>query len=149
MSWFRVLLVLNLTAILSATTTAQDSSRFNVKRMDTTCKPCDDFYQFVNGTWLKETQIPPAYSSWGTFQILTEENLKILRGILENAAKSGDAAGKNERTIGSFYASCVDEPQIETFGFRPIAADLERIDRINDIKGLQNEIARLHGLGVP
>src|SRR6267142_2127721 len=104
MSWFRVLLVLNLTAILSATTTAQDSSRFNVKRMDTTCKPCDDFYQFVNGTWLKETQIPPAYSSWGTFQIRTEDNLMVLRKILEDAAKSDAAPAKNEQTIGSFYA---------------------------------------------
>lgn len=74
MSWFRPLFALILTAILSATTAAQNSSRFDVKRMDTTCKPCEDFYQFVNRTWLKETQIPPAYSSWGTFQILTEDN---------------------------------------------------------------------------
>jgi len=149
MSWFRVLLVLNLTAILSATTTAQDSSRFNVKRMDTTCKPCDDFYQFVNGTWFKETQIPPAYSSWGTFQIRTEDNLMVLREILEDAAKSDAAPAKNEQTIGSFYASCVDEPRIEALGSRPIAGDLARIDRINDLKGLQEEIARLHGLGIP
>jgi putative endopeptidase len=72
-----------------------------------------------------------------------------LREILENAAKSNAAPGKNEQTIGSFFASCVDEPRIETLGSRPIADDLARIDRINNVKGLQDEIARLHGLGVP
>ncbi|HYR87853.1 MAG TPA: M13 family metallopeptidase [Terriglobia bacterium] len=149
MSWFRVVLALILTAILSATTEAQTSSRFNAKWMDPTCKPCEDFYRFVTGTWLKETPIPPAYSRWGTFQIRTEDNLMLLREILENAAKNDAAPGKNEQMIGSFYASCVDEPRIETLGSRPIAGDLARIDRIDDPKSFEDEIARLHGLGVP
>src|SRR5215467_4888039 len=61
----------------------QNSGRFDVKRLDTTCKPCEDFYQFVNGNWLKDNPAPAAYARWGTFQILQEDNIKILRGILE------------------------------------------------------------------
>src|SRR5438094_4959155 len=92
----------------------QNSGRFDVKRMDTTCKPCDDFYQFINGNWIKDNPPPPAYSRWGTFQILQEENLKVLRGVLENAAAARQTA--NEQIIGSFYASCMNETKIESLG---------------------------------
>src|ERR1700729_2492554 len=100
-----------LLAILFATAVAQDSARFDPKRMDTTCKPCDDFYQFVNGNWLKDNPVPAAFSSWGTFDILQENNLNSLRGILEDAAKTkataGSATQSNEERIGTFYASCM------------------------------------------
>src|SRR5437762_11121527 len=131
-----------LIALLSANTSAQNSGRFDVKRMDTTCKPCDDFYQFVNGNWIKDNPVPPAYSRWGTFQILQEDNLKILRGILEDAARSNAAQGTNEQIIGSFYASCMDEPRIESRGAAPIADELARIDKIGGLQGLQAEVAR-------
>src|SRR5438874_12338763 len=126
----------------------QNSGRFDVKRMDTTCKPCDDFYQFVNGNWIKDNPVPAAYTRWGTFQILQEENLKVLREILESAAQSNAAQGTNEHIVGSFYASCMDEARIESLGTMPIADDLARIDSIRNIQTLQAEIARLHETGM-
>jgi predicted metalloendopeptidase len=148
----RATFVLIFIACLSASTSAQNSGRFDVKRMDTTCKPCDDFYQFVNGNWMKDNPVPPAFSRWGTFQILQEENLKIMRDILENAARSSLPAGtasSNEQIIGFFYASCMDEPRIESRGAAPISDELGRIDRINNIQNFQAEIARLHETGMP
>src|SRR5437762_10438798 len=114
-------LLVILIACVALTTSAQNSGRFDVKRMDTTCKPCEDFYQFVNGNWMKDNPVPAAYARWGTFQILQEDNLKVLGEILENAAKSTAPAGSNEQIIGSFYASCMDETRIERLGAAPIA----------------------------
>src|SRR5215831_13361446 len=145
----RILLLLILLVLLCTTTSAQDSSRFNVKRMDPTCKPCEDFYQFVNGGWLKDNPVPAAYSRWGTFQILQEGNLAVLRGVLQDAAQSNAARGSNDQVIGSFYASCMDEPRIEVLGATPIADQLARIDKIRNVQDLEAEVIRLHENGVP
>jgi putative endopeptidase len=128
---------------------AQNSSRFDVKRLDTTCKPCDDFYQFVNGNWLKDNPAPPAFSRWGTFEILQQNNLNQLREILEDAARSDGTRGTNEQIIGTFYASCMDEAKIESRGSAPISDELDRIAKITSLRGLQSEIARLHDFGMP
>src|SRR6266478_4920670 len=132
MSWLRFSFAFVLLAF-------QNSGRFDVKRLDTTCKPCDDFYQFVNGGWMKDNPVPPAYSRWGTFQILQEDNLNVLRGILEDAARSNAPIGTNEQIVGSFYASCMDEAQIESRGTAPISDDLSRIAKINNLQKFQAE----------
>jgi len=126
----------------------QNSSRFDVTRMDTTCKPCEDFYQFVNGTWIKDNPPPASFARWGTFQILQESNLKVLRDILEDAARSNAAVGTSEQIVGSFYASCMDESRVESRGAAPIADELARIDKVGNIRSLQAEVARLHEAGM-
>jgi predicted metalloendopeptidase len=117
--------------------------------MDPTCKPCEDFYQFVNGNWLKDNPVPAAFGRWGTSQILQEQNLESLRGILQDAAANSAARNGNEQIIGSFYASCMDEARIEAQGASPIAGDLGRIDRIRDSADLETELIRLHQDGIP
>ena len=68
------------------------------------------FFQYANGTWLKNTEIPASQSRWGTFNILADNNLATLREILENASKTRTAVGTDTQLIGDFYASCMDEP---------------------------------------
>src|SRR5262249_19570730 len=115
----RTVLVLAFITLLSCSTSARTTGRFYVARMYTTCKPCDDFYQFVNGNWLKDNPVPPAFARWGTFQILQEENLKTLHEILESAARSNAPVGTNEQIAGSFYGSCMDEARIDSLGATP------------------------------
>src|ERR1700688_1018133 len=75
--------------------------------LDKTCKPCQDFYHYADGEWLKKNPIPPAYASWNSFTALAESNREHLHEILEQAAASHNAApGSNEQKIGDFYASC-------------------------------------------
>src|SRR5215471_9558545 len=93
-------------AWIPASLPAQNAGRFDVGRLDRTCKPCDDFYQFVNGNWTKQNPAPAAYARWGTFQILQEQNLQVLRGILQDAARSNAAVGTNDQITGDFYTSC-------------------------------------------
>jgi predicted metalloendopeptidase len=139
-------LKLSLAVILLA---FQNSGRFDVKRMDPTCKPCEDFYQFVNGNWIRDNPVPAAYPRWGTFQILQEDNLKILREILDDAARANAPVGTNEQIIGAFYASCMDEGRIESRGAAPIADELARIEKIDNVQSLQAEIAKFHENGMP
>ncbi|HWS53065.1 MAG TPA: M13 family metallopeptidase [Pyrinomonadaceae bacterium] len=122
---------------------------FDTARMDKTAAACGDFYQFANGNWLKATEIPAAFSSWGSFNILAENNRKALHDILEEAAKKQGARGTVEQKIGDFYASCMDTAKREAEGAKPLQPELARIEQIRNAKDLQAQVARMHSMGVP
>src|SRR3954453_13775413 len=83
--------------------TAQTKA-FDISMMDTTASACDDFFQFANGPWVKNTPIPPSESRWGSFNMLAEGNRDVLHDILEKAAADKNSKG-DEKLIGDFYAS--------------------------------------------
>jgi putative endopeptidase len=117
--------------------------------LDKTCKPCEDFYHYASGEWLSKNPVPAAYPSWGRFNELAERNRELLHQILEGAAANTKAsAGSNEQKIGDFYASCMDEKQINAAGAKPLDVEFARIDSIRSPGQLQAEIARLQGSGV-
>ena len=129
----------------SATKSAADASwGFSLTNLDRSCKPCDDFYEFAMGGWIKANTIPAEYSTWGSFTVLRDKNLSGMRTILESAGNSKAAAGSNEQKIGDFYSSCMNTAPIDAAGSRPLAADLAAIEAIQDRKGLDSEVARLH-----
>jgi putative endopeptidase len=121
---------------------------FPVDNLDRTCKPCDNFYQFAMGGWMKANPIPAEYPTWGTFTQLRDNNLTALRTILEAAGKANAAPGSNQQKIGDFYASCMDTGAIEAAGTKPIVTEIREIEAIRDRKSLDAEIARLHREGV-
>jgi putative endopeptidase len=141
--------MLLLSAISVATVLGQNRG-YDPASMDKNTSACADFYQFANGGWLKNMEIPPAYSSWGSFNVLNEYNRKVLREILEEAAKKTNATrGSADQKIGDFYASCVDEAKREAEGMKPLVPELARIDRIKNLQEVQAEIAYLHRHNVP
>jgi putative endopeptidase len=116
--------------------------------IDKTCKPCQDFYHYANGEWLKKNPIPSDYAAWSPWQELVERNRDHLRGILEQAAADHSAApGSNEQKIGDFYASCMNEPQVNADGVKPLERELHRIDAMSSLNDLQAEVARLQSEG--
>ena len=123
---------------------------FALGNLDRSCKPCDDFYEFAMGGWMKANPIPPEYSNWGTFTQLRDGNLTAMHSILETAAQAHAPAGSNEQKIGDFYASCMDTQAIQAAGLNPIHEELAGIDAIQDGKGLETVITRLQreGAGV-
>src|SRR5437016_9318214 len=110
---------------------------FDTASLDKTCKPCDDFYQFAMGGWMKSNPIPPEYSSWGSFTQLADKNQQNLRQILQAAVSAKVTPGSNEQKIGDFYASCMDTAAIDAAGTKPIEPDLARINYIKTIAALQ------------
>lgn len=116
----------------------------------TTCKACEDFYQYANGGWIARNQIPPAFSTWGITSPLREKNIATLHQILEDAAKNTAAPkGSNEQKIGAFYASCMDEARIEAIGATPLAKEFAAINKMKSSRDLPAVLAHLHSIGVP
>ena len=120
---------------------------FSEANLDRSCKPCDDFNQFAMGGWMKNNPIPAEYPNWGSFTMLADRNQTVLRGILEDAAKTNAAAGSNQQKIGDFYTSCIDTTAIEAAGVKPLTADFAAIDHAKSPSELQSLIARLQQTG--
>jgi predicted metalloendopeptidase len=121
----------------------------NPANLDRTCAPCKDFNQFANGAWEAKNPIPPAYPSWGVDNEVTERNRAILHQILEDAAKNTMAVhGSIEQKIGDYYGSCMDVAKIDSEGLKPLQPELDRIQQVADIAGLEAEIAHIQTIGV-
>jgi predicted metalloendopeptidase len=117
---------------------AQSTHKLDPSTFDQSAAACTDFYQYVNGGWMKANPIPPAFPSWSLGNILNERNRDLLHEILEAAAKNTAAkTGSSEQKIGDYYASCMDESKIEADGIKALASELDRIAKINDQKSLQ------------
>ena len=125
------------------------SSGFNTSRMDQTTEACQDFFQYANGTWLRDTPIPASEASWGTFNMLRDSNTKLLKEVLDKAAATTAKPGSDTQMIGDFYATCMDEAAIEKAGTEPIDKYLKAIAGIKTPAELQHQIAELHDLGLP
>jgi putative endopeptidase len=122
---------------------------FDLANLNRAVSPCDNFYEFVDGGWIKNNPIPAAWPSWNSFTELQDHNQQALHEILEQAAKDPAAQpGSNWQKIGDFYASCMDEGQIESAGLKPLESAFGQIAAIRDTAGLQEEIARLQHAGV-
>nr|WP_249201489.1 M13 family metallopeptidase [Gluconobacter sphaericus] len=105
--------------------------------MDRAVQPGNNFFEYANGTYLKNLKIPGDMSSYGPFRILYELSLSRQKTILDEAAKKvaqqpTDDMGK----IGTYYASFLDQKAVDRLGGKPLAADLEMIRNVNDGRSL-------------
>lgn len=116
--------------------------------MDKTVSPGKDFYQYANGTWLKNTPIPNEYDKWGMLNIINDKNLTLVRTLLEDAAKKTSKAGTVEQKIGDFYKVGMDTKKLEEDDLKPLADELKRIDNLKTLDDLRSELAHLHGMGI-
>ncbi len=127
--------------------TPSPQSGVDLKAIDKSVDPCQDFYKYACGSWMKANPIPPQYSSWGRFQELANRNQDVLHEILDDSAKHQDRSPIDQK-IGAFYASCMDEAAIEKAGDTPIKPGIDRIRALKDKAALAAEVARLHDQGV-
>jgi putative endopeptidase len=115
--------------------------------MDSSMKPGDNFYIFVNGKWTKNILMPPTQAELGTFHDVNELTEKHLHSILDSVGRGGFEMGSIEQKVGDFYASGMDSARIESLGYDPIKPYLQQINGLIDIKSIMNFEARMHTIG--
>jgi predicted metalloendopeptidase len=111
----------------------------DMSSMDTSVKPGDDFYRYMNGKWLDSFEIPADKTNYGSFTVLGDRSEKQVQEIIQDAAKANATMGSPEQKIGDLYASYMDEATIEAKGLTPLQADLDAINNASS----HEEIARL------
>ncbi|MBX5495957.1 MAG: M13 family metallopeptidase [Bryobacteraceae bacterium] len=120
--------------------------------LDESCKPCEDFFEYVNRKWLAANPIPPSQSRWGRLSKMVDDNRERLKTILEEISSDAEAGklakGSQEEKIAYLYGSCMDTGTLAKRGIAAIREDLDRIEAIRDIDGLSKEIVHLLEIGV-
>jgi putative endopeptidase len=104
--------------------------------MDTTVQPGDSFWQYANGTWLKQAEIPADRSSWGPADVLSELTDRRTADLIKQVATSGASAGSDRQRIRDYYAAFLDTVAIERKGIAPLKPALDSIAALADRKAL-------------
>lgn len=109
-------------------------SGIDPKNFDTDVVPCDNFYRFATGGWMKANPLPSTESRWGTFNKLGKDNDEKIRVILEQRTNSGVKypKGSPDQLVADFYRSALDEATLNQRGFEPIRSRLKTIDTWTD-----------------
>ena len=115
---------------------------FDVTGMDRTVAPGDNFYLFANGTWAKNTPIPPDKSNYGMFTMLDDLSKERTRAIIEDAAK--DPGNK----IGIAYNAYLDQPAIDAKGLGPIEPWLDEVRGLRSKADYPALAARADRMGI-
>jgi endothelin-converting enzyme/putative endopeptidase len=135
--------------VAEAPTYEPDLTGPDAAALDRSASPCDDFYQFACGGWMKATPIPEDEASWvRSFSVIHEQNQKVLRAILERDAKGEARDEPYGKKLGDTWASCMDEDAIEKGTAGDLKPEIARIEAVHDAKTLVEEIAHLHSIGV-
>ncbi len=108
----------------------------------------DDLFLYVNGTWLKNTEIPSDKSDYGSFIQLADLSLERIRDLIEEVSKESHPVGSDAQKVGDFFRSFMNEDAIEAAGLGPIADDLEKIDVIDSKDALFALMGYLQTIGV-
>jgi len=124
--------------------TTPQLSHFDATQVDRTLDPCVDFYQFTCKKWMASIPIPPDQVSWWLGSKLMIWNQSVVRGILEDASRDDAACNPGQQKIGDYYASCMNEAEINSKGSSAIKPELDRIEAIQNKAELAEEIAHIH-----
>ncbi len=116
--------------------------------MNTAVRPQDDFFEYANGTWLKNTEIPAAESRWGSFNELAEFNQKALKEICDELAAKPGEQGSLSQKVGDFYAAGMDSLAIEKNGLTPVKPYLDRVNNLKNYEALLGEIENEYAEGM-
>lgn len=124
------------------TVVEEESHGINLEYMNTDISPKEDFYQYVNGTWLDETEIPSDRTRWGGFDMLRQNTDKDMLAILDEAQNSGEYEMTTDQGKALLlFGSITDTEGRDKLGAEPLEPVLNIIDGITSVSDLQKVIA--------
>lgn len=135
--FYLLLLLLSVTACNKES--AKEATHVVITGIDSSRKPGDDFFMYVNGIWYDSAHIPESQTGVGSYSFLNFPQRIRLRAILDSVSKADNTPGSIEQKVGDFYASGMDTATINKRGYEPIKSLLTRIDGLKD----RNELLKL------
>jgi len=113
----------------------------DISGIDSSIKPGDNFFRYVNGRWYDTVKIAGDQSGVGSYSFLNIPQKQLLQNILDSVSKSNNAVGSIDQKVGDFYASGMDTATVNSRGFEPIKPMLANIDAISDVPSLMKFVA--------
>ena len=120
------------------------SPSLDLTSLDRSVNPCEDFYHYACGGWIKKNPIPPDQARWDVYGKLTSDNERYLWGILQEVSKSNPGRSPVETEIGDYFQACMDESAVEKAGATPLKPELDAIAALHSIRDLPTYLGRQH-----
>ncbi len=124
------------------------SSGIEMSNFDTSVRPQDDIYQYVNGTWLANTEIPADKSNYGSFTELRDMSDERLKSIIDAASTGEEEQSEEMLKVGAFYRSYMNTDLIEELGITPLAGELSKIQSVSSYDDLLDLFVQIQKKGV-
>lgn len=128
--------LLALAAFHSVRGTGEPKSGIITENIDKQVLPGNNFMQYVNGSWIKKTEIPSDKPSIGVGSMVSDKAQEDVKEIIEKASSGKFADGSDEQKIGDLYGSYMNMTARDAIGLKPLAADLKKIDALKNYKEL-------------
>ncbi|MCL2737362.1 MAG: M13 family metallopeptidase [Alphaproteobacteria bacterium] len=120
------------------------TSGIDLKNMDLSVRPGDDFYDFATAGWRANNPVPDDFPMYGIFQKLTRENNLKIKALVTEIARRNHAHGTNEQRIATFFNVAMDEEKLNADGITPVADDFAKIARVQSRDELPALLGYLH-----
>ncbi|HEY9543710.1 M13 family metallopeptidase [Prevotella sp.] len=124
-------------AAMPLTGAAQSKSGLRMQNLNKTVRPADDFYEFATGGWQKNNPLPAAYSRFGSFDQLQEDNNKRINTILGELQKKTYKKGTTEQKLSDFYKQALDVERRNKEGIAPVKPLLDEIEAATSKEALK------------
>jgi putative endopeptidase len=123
-------------------------SGIDLQFVDSSVRPQDDLYQYLNGKWLRDFPLPADRGAVGSFSDVDDTTEVQLRGIIEALQQAAPAAGDAEAVkLADLYASFMGEERLEVLGLKPLQAEFAAIDAIKDMSAIPALVAHMNTIG--
>lgn len=126
-------------ASISLTAMAQTpelKSGIDLTNLDNSVRPQDNFFQYACGGWMKKHPLPAAYSRYGSFDMLGENNDKRINGILKELLEKSYAKGSVEQKLSDLYKLAMDEARRDGDGVKPLKPVLDKLEKAKTVADL-------------
>jgi putative endopeptidase len=135
------------TSVAAAPAVAAQHSGIDLQFIDKSVRPQDDVYQYLNGKWLRDYQLPADKGAVGSFTAVQDRTEEQLRTIVDGLDQAPGNEDPDAKKLADLYASYMDEDRLEALGMKPLLAEFAAIDALKDVNAIPALVAHMNVIG--